>query len=713
MPDPAAHEVRLSTPVRELHGVGVRRADAFSRLGIQTVFDLIRHFPMRYERHFAEGCIADLPMDAIGSARGTLVNTRYISPMGHGKGRFQATLEDHSARLSLIWFNAGYLRDKLHPGMTIRVQGKVKAFGGYAQMTNAKWEPLDDPDRQDTKAERYRPVYPASENLPSAFIEELILRVLPAVLPQIIDPLPEAMLKHHAMPTLAEAYRLIHTPEDEEEAGAARRRLAFNELLLLQLGITMRRHYNETALEAAALKWTPAIDRHIRDRFPFPLTPAQDVVVKEIAADLQKQRPMNRLLQGDVGSGKTVVALYALLMAVADRRQGALMAPTELLAEQHYVSISRILEGANVKVALLTGQLEAPVRRQVLADIEEGQIDVVIGTQALLTETVRFRDLAVVVVDEQHRFGVMQRAAFRGRGAGESGESNRLRSPHYLVMTATPIPRTLSLTVFGDLDVSTIRGLPPGRTPIATRVVSPEKSDEVYRYVAKRVAAGEQAYVVVPTIDATGQESAVQLKSVRDHAKLLQDKFLDGFKVETLHGRLAQVTREAAMARFRAGKTHVLVATTVIEVGVDVPNATLMVVEHAERFGLAQLHQLRGRVGRGDHGRKSVCVFIAEPTTEDAAARMDAIAKTGDGFAIAERDLEIRGMGDFFGTRQHGLPPLRIARIPEDLPLIQLARQDARQLIASDATLARPEHMLLRRVLVQAYGDTLGLIDVG
>ncbi|MCE9591212.1 MAG: ATP-dependent DNA helicase RecG [Planctomycetes bacterium] len=714
-------DIRLSTPVRDLPGIGVRRADAFSRLGIQTVFDLIRHLPARYERHFAEGCIADLPMEGVGTARGTIVNTRYITPMGRGKGRFQATLEDHSGRISLTWFNAGYLREKLHPGMTVRVQGKVKAFGGYPQIANPKWEPLDDPNRENTADERYRPIYRALENLPSARIEELIALVLPKVLPQIVEPLPVEMLHHHAMPALPEAYRLIHLPEDEEEAATARRRLAFNELLLLQLGITIKRHFNKTSLVAPRLKWTVAIDRHIRDRFPFPLTPAQDGVVKEIAQDLQRPQPMNRLLQGDVGAGKTVVALYALLMAVADRKQGALMAPTELLAEQHYASVGRILAGSNVRLALLTGAIDAAGRRELLADVEEGRIDMVIGTQALLTESVRFRDLAVVVVDEQHRFGVLQRAAFRERGAGENSpavvggtpKTGPLRSPHYLVMTATPIPRTLSLTVFGDLDVSTIRGLPPGRAPIVTRVVPQAKADEVYRYIAERVKKGEQAYVVVPTIDATGHESAVQLKSVREHAKHLQDKFFSGLKVETVHGRLASETREAVMERFRSGRTQVLVATTVIEVGVDVPNAMVMVVEHAERFGLAQLHQLRGRVGRGTDGRKSLCVFISEPVTEDAAARMAVIAETNDGFRIAERDLEIRGMGDFFGTRQHGMPPLRIARIPEDMPLLQLARRDAEQMITADPALTRPEHTLLRRLLVQYYGDALGLIDVG
>lgn len=729
MPGPTENPpepLRLSTPVRQLRGVGTRRAEVLGRLGIRTVIDLLRHLPARYEFESSEGTINDLPMDGVGSTRGTLVTTRIIP--GMKGGRFQATLQDHQTRLNLVWFNAGYLREKLHPGMVIRVQGKVKAFNGYPQMVNAKWEPIDDSNATPAKGERLRPVYPATEDLPSARIEELVAQALPEILPQLVDPLPTDFVAHHAMPALADAYRMAHRPEHEEEAGTARRRLAFNELLLLQLGIALRKHHYRTALIAPALRWSPAIDEHIRKRFPFPLTASQEQVIREIAADLKQGKPMNRLLQGDVGAGKTVVALYALLMAVADRKQGALMAPTELLAEQHFRSISQMLDGSNVRIALLTSsRLAGGARAEVEADIESGKTEIVIGTQALLTETVRFHDLAVVVVDEQHRFGVMQRAAFRGRGGaggasspippkggkGTGSASNQVPSPHYLVMTATPIPRTLSLTIFGDLDISTIRGLPPGRQPITTRVVEQAKSDAVYRYLADRLAKGEQAYVVVPTIDASGKESAVQLKSVATHAKDLQDKFFKTLRVAAVHGRMKSDTRESIMGRFRAGRIDVLVATTVIEVGVDVPNANMMVVEHAERFGLAQLHQLRGRVGRGTGGRKALCVFIAEAKTEDAAARMKAIAETADGFKIAEQDLVIRGMGKLFGTEQHGTMDLRVARIPEDMALMELARRDAVKIVEADPALGDPRWEKLRRVLMKEHGESMGLVDVG
>ena len=711
-PTPPPEPVRLSTHIEKLPGMTKRRVQQFQRLGITTVSDLIQHLPMRYEREFAEGTVNDLPMEGIGSARGTVMTCRWVGGFGN-KGRFQATLQDHSSTIGLTWFNARYLSDKIKPGMLIRVQGKVKAFGGYPQMTNPKWEEIVEGDTSGRKDDRLKPIYPSTEGLNSDTIEKVIAVMLPRVVDQLIDPLPEAFRKERNLPPLSDAFRWAHSPANEEESAAARRRLAYNELLLLQMGIAIKRHFNETSLIAPALRWSPAIDEHIRARFPFALTMSQEFVIKEITADLQKERPMNRLVQGDVGAGKTVVALYALLLAVSSRQQGAMMAPTELLAEQHFQSISKMLEGSNVRIALLVGGQPAAIRAPLLAKIEAGELDIIVGTHALLTSTVKFKDLAVVVVDEQHRFGVVQRATLRSHGSEEAKRKERIRAPHCLVMTATPIPRTLSLTVFGDLDISTITGLPPGRQPIITRVVGPEKADDVYRYMAERIAQGEQAYVVVPIIDASGNESSAQLKNVRAHAKLLQDKYCRDFKVAAIHGQLERESREKIMQKFRAGQIHVLVATTVIEVGVDVPNAMMMIVEHAERFGLSQLHQLRGRVGRGGDGRKSLAVFIGEPVTEDATKRLAAIGATTDGFKISEQDFEIRGMGDIFGTRQHGQLPLRVARLPEHMELLQMARRDAGAIIDADPQLSDPSHTLLRKVLVREYGETIGLVDVG
>ncbi|MEX0653941.1 MAG: ATP-dependent DNA helicase RecG [Phycisphaeraceae bacterium] len=727
--DKPKQEIKLTTPIDALPGVTKRRASLFRRLGIEGVSDLLRHLPMRYEFEAAEDGIAQLPVDAVGTTRGVIEATRFVPSYGRGRsrGRFEATLADPGGRLKLTWFNGGYLRKRLMAGMPVRVQGKVSRFGDYLQIVNPKWEPLEDLDAAPAHDERLRPVYPATEDLPSTAIEQVVADVLPRVIDQVRDPMPPELIQHHNMPVLAEAFRMAHLPEHEEEWKAARRRLAFNELLLLQLGIAMKRAHVRTFLAAPALKHNDAIDKHIRQRFPFELTAAQAKVITEMAGDLTETRPMNRLLQGDVGSGKTVVALYAMLLAVADRKQAALMAPTELLAEQHYASITKMLEGSQVRLALLTGSQPPPSsadRKALLAKIEAGELDILVGTHALLGGAVRFKDLAVAVIDEQHRFGVHQRAALRRvaksddtalepRSPNPESRAGKASVPHQLVMTATPIPRTLSLTIFGDLDVSLINELPPGRTPIINRLVDPGKADDVYAYARQRVERGEQAYVVVPAIDASGAETTAQLKTVREHAKLLQQRFFEGYEVAAIHGRLKRETRERIMDRFRRGKIHVLVATTVIEVGVDVPNASVMVIEHAERFGLAQLHQLRGRVGRSSDGRRSLCVFIAEPTTDDARKRLDAIAGTNDGFRVAEMDLEIRGMGEFFGTRQSGLPPLRVARIPDDMDLLMLARRDASDLIDRDPTLSEGSHETLRRILLQQYGEALGLIDVG
>jgi len=699
----------LATPIQYAPGVGPHRAERFARLNIATVADLVKHLPHRYEFFAGQSPIAELAIGSLATARGQVMHCRWVSGRGgfgggrRGGGRFMMAIEDATGVLELVFFNARYLVDKIHPDQTVIVTGKVAMYNDQRQMANPKLQILDADEAAASAGqvdERYRPVYPATEDLRSEQIERIIERVLPDALPQIEDHFDAAYREPRGLPELREAYRMIHQPVDEDEVAAARRRLAYDELLLLQLGFAVKRKHTQTALTAPPLRYSDAIDKHIRQRFPFELTAPQDKVVGEIAGDLQRDRPMNRLLQGDVGSGKTVVALYAMLMAVASEKQGALMAPTELLAEQHHASIAAMLEGSSVRIALLTGSQTQAERANQLRAIERGEIDIIIGTQAILSDAVNFADLALVIVDEQHRFGVIQRAAMRSKTAGEN------TAPHTLVMTATPIPRTLSLTIFGDLDTSTITGLPPGRQPIATRVVDPEKSDEVYAYVAGRIRQGEQAYIVLPAID----ESELGLKDVRSHTKKLEQTHFADLRLATVHGQLKPATRQRIMHRFLKGEIDVIIATTVIEVGVDVPNASLMVVEHAERFGLAQLHQLRGRVGRGS--RKSLCVFIAETTTDQAAQRMDAIANTLNGFEIAEVDLNIRGMGEFFGTRQSGLPPLQVADLTQHMALLKLARRDADMIVEEDPRLQSQQHDLLRKRLIKQYGQAIGLGDV-
>ncbi len=700
-----AEDIGLTMPIDRVPGVGPARAKALRVMGLTNVGKLIAHLPLRHERHEAESPISQLPLGQIASARGDITATRTVRT--GRRPRLEAVLIDDSGRLDIVWFNGLYLADKIRPGTRVIVQGEAKRRGPIVQMANPSFQILAaSGDEPETRQRRIRPVYPASEAISSREIERIIAGVLRPALAQIEDHLTEGYRKARALPALADAYRMMHEPQSEGEFDAARRRLAYDELLLLQLAVHLERVQLREMHESPALKWNAKVDEHIRARFPFTLTPGQDDVVRDIVRDLSRGVPTNRLIQGDVGSGKTVVALYAMLMAVASRTQAALMAPTEILAEQHFASIARMLDGSRVRVELLTGGTPRAERASLLHRLETGDVDILVGTHALLTESVRFESLAVAVIDEQHRFGVHQRARLRSKG---TGAASRL-TPHVLVMTATPIPRTLALTIFGDLDISTIRGLPPGRKPVTTRVVTSAKRDDVYAFVRQRIDAGEQAYIVVPAIDSSGT-SREGLVAVRPTLRFLEEGPLHGKRLAALHGQLKRATREHVMERFRAGVIDALVATTVIEVGVDVPNASLMVIEGAERFGLAQLHQLRGRIGRG--ARRSVCVLVSDAQTPDAMERLKAVAATSDGFAIAETDFSIRGFGAVAGAAQSGATGLSVADLSRDVDLLKLARKDAGEWIAASADLGRPEDSLIRRRLWKAHGESITLAKVG
>jgi ATP-dependent DNA helicase RecG len=728
----------LGTPIAQVRGISEVTAQGLRELGVRNVGQLVAYVPFKHERREAETTISELEPDRLVAVRGTVSATRVVRV--RPRPRFEAVLIDETGRLDLVWFNGLYLASTIHPGDRLLVQGKTKKRAHLLQIANPKYERLA-PDPKHTGAggpepdaldEAVRPVYPASERLPSRRIELAVAKVLDAALPLIADHLPGEYRQAREMPELAEAYRWLHKPETLEQAAAGRRRLAYDELLLLQLALAMKRHERRAHAAAPALPSSAAIDQRIRARIPFTLTKDQDEVVAELVKDLGQTVPAHRLIQGDVGSGKTVVALYAMLLAVAHKHQAALMAPTELLAQQHYAGISRMLEGSRVRVALLSGSLSGGERQSVLERLRTGEIDLVVGTHALVTGGgggggaggggvggggVEFRSLAVAVVDEQHRFGVHQRAALRekgvgggGGGGGAGGEGGAGRVPHVIVMTATPIPRTLAMTLMGDLEVSTIRGMPPGRKPVKTRVVEPERAAEVYGWVRKRLHAGERAYVVAPTIGGEDEGGSVVM-GVEQLRERLEAGPLAGFRLGVLHGRVPLEERESVMRRFRAGEVQCLVATTVIEVGVDVPEASVMVIEQAERFGLAQLHQLRGRVGRGSTG--GVCVAIARATTDDAAARLGAFAASTDGFALAEKDLEIRGFGDMAGARQAGAPDFRSVELPRDMDLLVMARRDAREWIERSPTLSGPGEQLLRRRLLKAHGAGLGLAGTG
>ena len=705
---PNGHADILTQTLRTCSALGLTdaRARAFAALGLHTVGDLVHHFPFRVEQEAGEDSIAAhvamleskpaAERTAHIAVRGTLAAVR---PSFGRKPRLEATLEDGTGTARLVFFNMPWLRGKLHPGRQGIVEGKAKLERSYLEFVNAKWTEVVEERVTAARSERMRAVYPSTEALPSRAIEDAVTKVLREASAAVPETLTPAYRAERGLLALADAYRGMHAPQDDAEFARARTRLAYDELLALQLAVALKRRMR-TAQGAPELPMGAQLEREILARFPFAFTPDQLATFREIAADLADSRPMNRLLQGDVGAGKTAVALASMLVAVANRHQAALMAPTELLAEQHFASISRFLEGTSVRVALLTGSLAASERARIRDLIEMGGVDIAIGTHALLTGDVRFHALALAVVDEQHRFGVAQRAELRGKApAGQT--------PHMLVMTATPIPRTLSLTVYGDLDVSTIRHRPKDRAPVHTRVLPESRADDAYAFVRERIDRGEQAFIVVPAVE----ESDLGLKDVASHLAKLERGTLVGKRLAGMHGRMKADERDAIMDRFRAGEIDVLVATVVIEVGVDVPNATVMVIEHADRFGLAQLHQLRGRVGRGPKG--GVCVLIANPITDDGRARLEAIKSTEDGFKISELDLAIRGPGELFGARQSGLPPLKVADLARDLGLLERARRDATDWIARSPLLAADDERIIRRNVLSTYGEALGLGDVG
>ena len=693
-PAPANPDSALARPVESLDGVGPTRAKAFKALGVRTLGDLLEYFPRTYQYESSELSIGQLVADQIQTARGEVVAVDYLSV--RPRPRFEATLSDGTGKLSLTWFHSAYLRRQIHPGMHIRVQGRVKFFRNLPQIVNPRFEVVEETTERIAES-KFRAIYPASGKLPTEAIARIVEENLDLALQEVGEWFDEDLVRRRGLLGRREAYRAIHRPADLDEAMRARRRIIFDELMLMQLGLGLSKRLRDGRLTAPMMRVDKLLDGRIRNRFPFQLTNAQQNAVWEIARDLNSGTPMNRLLQGDVGSGKTVVALYAMLMGVANKLQSALLAPTEVLAEQHFLTLSNLLRGSSVTVELFTGRTKRQ-NREALKRLADGQVHIAVGTQALIQQDIEFGNLGLVVVDEQHKLGVRQRAVLKGKGL----------SPHYLVMTATPIPRTLALSYFADFDVSVIDELPPGRQPIKTRWVRPDTADKAYAFVRDQVKAGRQVYVVVTQIEDTGLDDA---KSVLKEYERLNTGPLAGLRLAMLHGQMSTDEKHATMAAFRDGRTDVLVATTVIEVGIDVPNATVMVIDNAERFGLSQLHQLRGRVGRGSE--TSYCLLISDANGEVAAARMRAMTETNDGFRIAEMDLALRGPGEFFGTRQHGLPEFKLADVTNEMELLQQAKDDALALLSADPRLTAPVHRHLRQALVQQIGETMALAQIG
>ena len=679
----------LRDPVQYVKGVGPARAKLLAHLGVRTIEDLLLYFPRRYEDRSRFVPIARVCEGATETIVGTIRSTSERRARS-GLHIVQALLEDDSGALTATWFNQPYLAGYVTQGRRVVLHGRIGRFGGRLQIESPEYELLEGDGDESLHMGRIVPIYTVSKDLSQRFFRQTVKASLDRFLRYLPDPLPPAMRRTHALLNAQAAVGAIHFPPTTEQAQAARGRFVFEEFLLLQIGLALRRQ---------RLKGRPAGISHavegplvetFRASLPFTLTPGQVKAISEIFGDMALPKPMHRLLQGDVGSGKTLVAAHAVVLAVQNDYQVAVMVPTEILAEQHCVTLARWLAPLGIEVTLLVSGTAPRLRRQILDRIATGEANVVIGTHALLQEAVAFRRLGLVVIDEQHKFGVMQRAVLSQKG----------EQPDILVMTATPIPRTLAMTLYGDLDVSTIADLPPGRQPVRTLWLKDGERAQAYQLVRQQVAAGRQAFVVYPLVEGEA-DAASGLRAATRMAKTLQAEVFPEYRVGLLHGRMKPAEKETIMRRFAANELQVLVSTVIVEVGIDVPNATVMVVEHADRFGLSQLHQLRGRIGRG--WAESFCFLVATPTTDEARQRLEAMVQTQDGFEIAEADLALRGPGEFFGTRQHGLPELRVGDIVKDIRLLEASRQEAFALVQADPALARPEHRLLRQHLFEQF----------
>lgn len=693
----------LATPVRFLRGVGPRRAADFERVGLRVVEDLLLRFPLRYENRAAITPIGSLRPGRPATVIGEVVTSGLRATRRPGFRIFEIVVRDSSGFVRGAFPNQAFLRDVFHPGQQVVLFGAVEVRAGL-QLTNPEYEIIHadgDEDEETVHTGRIVPIYEKIGMLTTRIQRTIMYRLIADGVKDGPDVLPPPVAAARGFPDRRQAIAETHFPGAGASveslnrfATPAQQRLIFEEFFLFQVGLLQRKRRREAERKPHRIVVDDRIRKSARAVLPFKLTDGQRTALREIVEDLQKPEPMNRLLQGDVGAGKTVVALMSALVAMENGLQVAFMAPTEVLADQHYLTIRRQLEASRFRVTSLTGRTAAAKRRDVLAELASGATHVVVGTHALAEEDVQFHRLGLVVIDEQHRFGVLQRAALRAKGL----------TPDVLVMTATPIPRTLALTTYGDLDVSVIRELPPGRQPIVTTVKPESRRDEVYRQVRKVVDRGQQVFVIYPLVD---ESEKVDLRAATAMADHLQTEVFPEYRVALLHGRLKEDEKDRVMRGFAEGEVQVLVSTTVVEVGIDVPNATLMIVEHAERFGLSQLHQLRGRVGRGAH--PSACVLLYQPPLgPNGRARLGALQDTTDGFEIAERDLALRGPGDFFGTRQSGLPTLRVGDLVRDHRLLEQARLDAVAWL-QDAGRAAP----LLQYVSATWATRFGLAEVG
>ena len=702
----------LFMPIQYVKGIGPARAERFSHLGLNRVVDLLFNFPRDYEDTTDLRSVAELEEKVNSSVFGTIyeVDSRTT---GNGRSMVGILVDDGNQLMRAIWFNQPFRRDSLRVGQKVLVSGLPKRSGLTWEMVHPRIRHIE--NEQENPSGEILPVYRLTEGVSQHEVRTVTASAINEYGGILDEVFSADILESKQLLPIHYALQQIHKPQDRKRLEEARNRFVYQELFVLQLALNLRRQRMISRQAAPEIKTDARIKARITRLFPFELTPCQRRAFEEISADMAKKQPMNRLLHGDVGSGKTVVALSAMLSTVANGYQATIMAPTEILANQHFRTFTKILAGSRVRIGLLTGSIPASKRKEILTNLSEGKIDFLIGTQSILNKEVEFQRLGLVIIDEQHRFGVRQRATLRDSGI----------DPHYLVMTATPIPRSMAMTQFGDLDVSTIKTMPANRQPVHTYIGKPEQRGKWWDFVREKLREGRQAYVVTPVISQSSgkgndvenpkeialQSESKELASVIATYKELSGYELRDFKVGLLHGAMPAKEKNQTMEEFSSGQLQVLVTTSVIEVGIDVPNATVMTIESAERFGLAQLHQFRGRVTRGKYAG-FVCVF-ANAQTDSSTARLEAFAQTQDGFELAETDFELRGPGDLFGTRQHGLPPLRIADLKRDVEILKQSRDDAKSLLVNDPELLQPEHERLRRMMLNRYSTALELSDVG
>ncbi len=690
-----------ATSIQYLKGVGPKRKETFERLGVTTVEDLLYFFPRRYEDRTKMTPLSQLKVGEWQIVTGKILNHSGRQSWYTKKHVYEVELGDETSRIFCVWFNRPYLDRYFKAGQQLVVYGKVDLYKDRFQLNSPDYEIItDDEEEQSLSLGRIVPVYPATRGISQRYLRKTMNACLEKYASSLEDILPYDLRKKYKLYNLVKSLGQIHFPENFNAQEAAYKRVSFEEFFLFQISVFLRR-LSIVTKKGIAHQIDEGFYKKFIGLFPFELTSAQIKVIKEIAGNLSAPSPMHRLLQGDVGSGKTLVAFFGCLAAVDNGYQAALMAPTEILARQHFQNLTKILEGSvfkDVSVKLLTNELDPKDRVGIVEDTKQGKVDILIGTHALIQNEVYFKNLSFAVIDEQHKFGVRQRALLSAKG----------RNPDILVMTATPIPRTLCLTLYGDLDVSTINEIPPGRGTVSTFLFQNENAGQAYRMVAEAVKRGEQAYIIYPIID---DSEKLDLKSAQQMFKELQALVFKEYKLGLLHGQMKKQQAQVVMKKFIEKEIDILVATTILEVGVDVPNATMMVIEHADRFGLSTLHQLRGRIGRGAKDAK--CLLVAEAATLEAQARMDAILSTNDGFVIAQKDLMIRGPGEFFGRHQHGLNELKVANPQTQLDVLEQAREEAMHIVKDDPRLEKKASVTIKQVILKRYPAYLANILSG